>query len=79
MKMTAEEYKDILMSRNVVKLKEISDKIEFKQFYFSIKPKMQMYHTSVMPKKKIYAYKIESANMNIHARKLLGYIKKVLN
>ena len=40
---------------------------------------MQMYHTSVMPKKKIYAYKIESANMNIHARKLLGYIKKVLN
>lgn len=79
MKMTAEEYKDILMSRNVVKLKEISDKIEFKQFYFSIKPKMQMYHTSVMPKKKIYAYKIESVNMNIHARKLLGYIKKVLN
>ena len=75
-KMTAEEYKDILMSRNVEKLKEISESIEFKEFYFSVKPKMQMY--SNISKKKLYAFRIEEVNMKNDHKKLLKYIKKVL-
>ena len=71
--MTAEEYKDILMSRNVAKLKEISESIEFKEFYFSVRPKMQMY--SNISKKKLYAFRIEEVNMKNDHKKLLKYIK----
>jgi len=46
MRMTAEEYKNILKDRNFEKLKEISNMIEFKQFYFWVKPKLQIYNTT---------------------------------
>ena len=77
MKMTAEEYKNILKDRNVYKLKEISNMIEFKQFYFWVKPKLQMYNTT--SKKKLYAYKIESVDNNNESKKIIKYLKQVLN
>ncbi len=77
MKMTAEEYKNILKDRNVYKLKEISNMIEFKQFYFWVKPKLQMYNTT--SKKKLYAYKIESVDNKNESKKIIKYLKQVLN
>ena len=74
MKCTAEEYKDILESRNEEKLKEITHKVEFKVFNFWVKPKIQTYNT--MSKKKLYAYRIEPYNEKSEAHKLVKYLLK---
>ena len=39
---TAEEYKEYLQKRDQVKLKEISDRVEFKKFNFWVRPKIQV-------------------------------------
>ena len=77
MKMTAEEYKNILKDKNIYKLKEISNMIEFKQFYFWVKPKLQMYNTT--SKKKLYAFKIESVDNKIESKKIIKYLNDLLN
>ena len=77
MRMTAEEYKNILKDRNFEKLKEISNMIEFKQFYFWVKPKLQMYNTT--SKKKLYAFKIESVDNKIESKKIIKYLNDLLN
>jgi len=74
MKCTAEEYKDILESRNEEKLKEITHKVEFKVFNFWVKPKIQTYNT--VSKKKLYAYRIEPYNEKLEAHKLVKYLLK---
>ena len=74
MKCTAEEYKDILESRNEEKLKEITHKVEFKVFNFWVKPKIQTYNT--VSKKKLYAYRIEPYNEKSEAHKLVRYLLK---
>ena len=48
---SAEEYKEYLQKRDQKKLKEISEKIEFKKFNFWIRPKIQQYNT--LSKKKL--------------------------
>ena len=74
MKCTAEEYKDILESRNEERLKEITHKVEFKVFNFWVKPKIQTYNT--VSKKKLYAYRIEPYNEKSEAHKLVKYLLK---
>ena len=74
MKCTAEEYKDILESRNEEKLKEITHKVEFKVFNFWVKPKIQTYNT--VSKKKLYAYRIEPYNEKSEGHKLVKYLLK---
>ena len=76
LKMTAEEYKNILKERNESKLKEISKLIEFKQFYFWVKPKFHMYNS--VSKKKLYAYKIEPVDVKNNSKKIIKYIKDIL-
>ena len=77
LKITAEEYKNILKNRNESKLKEISNLIEFKQFYFWVKPKLHMYNS--VSKKKLYAYKIEPVDVKNNSKKIIKYIKELLN
>ena len=74
MKCTAEEYKDILESRDEQKLREITHKVEFKVFNFWVKPKIQTYNT--VSKKKLYAYRIEPYNERVEAHKLVKYLLK---
>ena len=74
MKCTAEEYKNILESRDEEKLKEITHKVEFKVFNFWVKPKIQTYNT--VSKKKLYAYRIEPYNEKVEAHKLVKYLLK---
>ena len=76
LKITAEEYKNILKERNESKLKEISNLIEFKQFYFWVKPKFHMYNS--VSKKKLYAYKIEPVDIKNNSKKIIKYIKNIL-
>ena len=74
MKCTAEEYKNILESRDDEKLRELTQKVEFKVFNFWVKPKIQTY--SNVSKKKLYAYRIEPYNEKVEAHKLVKHLLK---
>ena len=47
------------------------------KFYFWVKPKLQMYNTS--SKKKLYAYKIEYFDDNAESKRILKYMKNLLD
>jgi len=72
MQYTAEEYKDILKRGEDDKLKKISERIEFKDFNFWVKPKLQMFNMS--SKKKLYAYRIEPVDRKGESYKLVEYL-----
>ena len=74
---TAEEYKEFLQKRDQVKLKEISEKIEFKRFNFWVRPKVQVYNT--LSKKKLYVCKIIPVDIHDEAYKISNYLKEALN
>lgn len=74
---TAEEYKDYLQKRDQVKLKEISDRVEFKKFNFWVRPKIQVYNT--ISKKKLYVCKILPVSVKEEADRLSSYLKERLN
>jgi replication factor A1 len=60
MRMTAEEYKDIVVSRNESRLREITNDLEFKTFFFFVRPKLHFYNS--VPKKKLYVSRIETVD-----------------
>lgn len=68
MKITAEEYKELLNDRDETKLKQISNQIEFKTFFFYVKPKLHFYNS--IPKKKLYAYKVEAIDSAIEIKRM---------
>ena len=74
---TAEEYKEYLQKRDQVKLKEISEKIEFKKFNFWIRPKIQVYNT--LSKKKLYVSKIMPVDEHNEAHNKACYLQQKLN
>ncbi len=76
LKISAEDYRKLLMPRDENKLREISKLIEFKTFYFYVKPKLQMYNT--ISKKKLYASKIESIDVKNECKKIVFYLKDLL-
>ena len=77
MKMKPEEYKNILKDKNNSKLKEISNRIEFKQFNFWVKSKLQKYNN--VSKKKLYAYKLEPVNDKDESKKIIKYLYNLLD
>ena len=74
---TAEEYKEYLQKRDQVKLKEISDRVEFKKFNFWVRPKIQVYNT--ISKKKLYVCKILPVSVKEEADRLSSYLKERFN
>jgi hypothetical protein len=66
-----------LKDKNNSKLKEISNRIEFKQFNFWVKSKLQKYNN--ISKKKLYAYKLEPVNDKEESKKILKYLNNLLN
>ena len=76
LKISAEDYRKLIIEKNERKLKELSKLIEFKTYYFWVKPKLQMYNT--ISKKKLYASKIEMFDINAESKKIIKGIKKLL-
>lgn len=74
---SAEEYKEYLQKRDQKKLKEISEKIEFKKFNFWIRPKIQQYNT--LSKKKLYVSKIMPVDEHDEAHNIACYLNQKLN
>jgi replication factor A1 len=77
MKITAEEYKDILYDRNEARLREISNEIEFRTFIFSVRPKLHFYNS--VPKKKLYVNRSEPVDVVSEANRLILKLKTDLN
>jgi replication factor A1 len=75
-KITCEEYKDLIVNRDELKLKEISNGLEFRTFYFVVKPKMQVYNN--IPKKKLNVYKIDNFEVVADSRRILKNLSGIL-
>lgn len=76
-KIRAEEYRNVLLSNDIEKLREINRNIEFKTFYFSVKPKIQQFNGNF--KKKIYAYKFEQVDDVLETKRLIEKIGRRFN
>lgn len=74
-KISCEDYKDLVYSRNEEKLNEITNHLEFKTFYFIVKPKMQNYNN--ISKKKLNCYKVETIEPAEESRRILKCLQEV--
>jgi replication factor A1 len=74
-KISCEDYKDLVYSRNEEKLNEITNHLEFRTFYFIVKPKMQNYNN--ISKKKLNCYKVETIEPAEESRRILKCLQEV--
>ena len=74
MNMSADEYRNILVNRDDEKLNQISDSIEYKEFYFLLKVRLNKYNDTT--KKKFTANKIERINKKEDTGRLVNDIKR---
>ena len=76
LKINAEDYRNLLLSGDSEKLKEINDNIEFKTFYFTIKPKIHMFNGNI--KKKLYTHKLEPVDHRNETKRIIELLNKSL-
>ena len=76
LKMSAGDYRALLINRDEDKLRAISGRIENNDFYFLVKPKVQKFNN--IPKKKFSVNKIENVEPGKEAYRLLEQIKEKL-
>ena len=74
MNMSADEYRNILVNRDDEKLNQISESVEYKQFYFLLKVRLNKFNDTT--KKKFTANKIEVINKKEDTGRLVNDIKK---
>ena len=77
MNINADDYRNILVNRDEEKLGQISDGVEYKEFYFLLKVKLNKYNDTT--KKKFTATKIERINKKDDTNRLVNDIKMRLN
>ena len=73
MNMSADDYRNILINRDDEKLNQISENIEYKEFYFLLKVRLNKFNDST--KKKFTANKIERINRKEDTERMVGDIK----
>ena len=73
MNMSADEYRNILINRDDEKLNQISESVEYKEFYFLLKVRLNKFNDTT--KKKFTATKIEKINKKDETGRLVGDIK----
>ena len=73
MNMSADEYRNILINRDDEKLNQISESVEYKEFYFLLKVRLNKFNDTT--KKKFTATKIEKINKKEETGRLVGDIK----
>ena len=76
LKMSAGDYRALLINRDEDKLRAISGRIENNDFYFLVKPKVQKFNN--IPKKKFSVNKIENVEQGKEAYRLLEQLKEKL-
>ena len=73
MNISADDYRNILVNRDEEKLSQISEGVEYKEFYFLLKVKLNKYNDTT--KKKFTATKIEKINKKENIGRLINDIK----
>ena len=73
MNINADDYRNILVNRNEEKLGQISEGVEYKEFYFLLKVRLNKYNDTT--KKKFTATKIERINKKEDTNRLVNDIK----
>ena len=73
MNMTADDYRNILVNRDDEKLNQISDSVEYKEYYFLLKVRLNKFNDTT--KKKFTANKIEKINKKEETGRLVNDIK----
>ena len=73
MNINADDYRNILVNRDEEKLGQISEGVEYKEFYFLLKVKLNKYNDTT--KKKFTATKIEKINKKENIGRLINDIK----
>jgi replication factor A1 len=76
-KISCEEYKDLIFGKNEDKLNEITNNLEFKKFYFVVKPMRQEYNH--VTKKKLNCYKLDEIDHAEEAKRILKNLTGLLN
>ena len=76
MNINADDYRNILVNRDEEKLGQISEGVEYKEFYFLLKVRLNKYNDTT--KKKFTATKIEKINKKENTIKLVNDIKMKL-
>ena len=76
MNINADDYRNILINRDEEKLGQISDGVEYKEFYFLLKVRLNKYNDT--KKKKFTATKIERINKKENTGRLVNDIKNKL-
>ena len=76
MNMNADDYRNILINRDEGKLSQISEGVEYKQFYFLLKVRLNKFNDTT--KKKFTANKIEKINKKDDTGRLVNDIKNKL-
>ena len=77
MGMTADEYRNVLINRDDERLGQISDNVEYKEFYFLLKVRLNKFNDST--KKKFTANKVERFVKKNDVNRMLTDIKLRLN
>ena len=73
MNINADDYRNILVNRDEEKLEQISEGVEYKEFYFLLKVRLNKYNDTT--KKKFTATKIERINKKEDTNRLVNDIK----
>ena len=73
MNINADDYRNILVNRDEEKLGQISEGVEYKEFYFLLKVRLNKYNDTT--KKKFTATKIEKVNKKENTGRLINDIK----
>ena len=77
MNMSADDYRNILINRDDEKLNQISDNVEYKEYYFLLKVRLNKFNDTT--KKKFTANKIEKINKKEDTGRMINDIKKKFN
>ena len=76
MNMSADDYRNVLINRDDEKLNQISESVEYKEFYFLLKVRLNKFNDTT--KKKFTANKIEKISKKEDTLRLVNDIKMKL-
>jgi hypothetical protein len=74
--MKCNDYMELVESQDEIKLGQLKSEIEYKQFYFLVKPKIQVFNN--VARKKIVTLKIEPVDSSVESKRLIGLISQYL-
>lgn len=73
---TSEEYKDFVENKDEARLDQITEYLEFREFYFLMKPKIHVYNS--VSKRKLNVYRIDTVDSLQEIKRILKNLTNIL-